>query len=65
LVGVQAEALDAVPASSARWAESWLTTPSASGSENGTPSSTMSAPARSSAQTREGVVSGLGSPAVI
>src|ERR1051325_4294130 len=53
-----------VPAASARCDAAWITGPSAIGSENGTPSSIASAPARSSSSTMRGVASGLGSPHV-
>ena len=52
-----------VPDSSPRCAASWLTRPSASGSLNGTPSSSTSTPARSNASASRRVASRFGSPA--
>ena len=42
---------EATPCSRARWLDFWMVGPSASGSLNGTPSSTTSAPAASSSGT--------------
>jgi hypothetical protein len=53
-----------VPAASARSEDSWMVGPSAIGSENGTPSSMRSHPARSSSSTTFSVVARSGSPAV-
>jgi hypothetical protein len=52
-----------VPEASARWEAAWMTGPSAMGSENGTPSSMMSAPALAMAGTRRSVAASDGSPA--
>ena len=52
-------------ACSARSLERWITGPSAIGSENGTPSSRMSAPASTSACISGTVSGGAGSPAVM
>ena len=52
-----------VPESRPRWAASWLTKPSASGSLNGTPSSSTSTPISSNASARSCVASRSGSPA--
>jgi hypothetical protein len=49
----------------ARSPERWTTGPSAMGSENGTPSSRMSAPASTSARISGTVSEGCGSPAVM
>src|SRR5579872_1874200 len=53
-----------VPFFRARYDAAWITGPSAIGSENGTPSSIASAPARASASTTRTVVSRSGSPQV-
>src|SRR5436309_6366728 len=53
------------PAASARSVARWMTGPSASGSENGTPTSSRSAPARSSARRISPERSRSGSPAVV
>src|SRR5262245_42538660 len=53
-----------VPAASARSVARWITGPSASGSENGTPTSRTSAPARSSAFRISADRARSGSPAV-
>jgi hypothetical protein len=47
---------------SATWVARWMTTPSASGSLNGTPNSIMSAPARAIASTTRSEVSASGYP---
>ena len=52
-----------MPPSSARCAASWFVSPSASGSENGTPSSRMSVPLAKSARQTASDVSKSGSPA--
>ena len=52
------------PRSSARWLALWITGPSARGSENGTPSSSTSAPPLSSSRAAATVRSSEGSPAV-
>src|SRR5882724_3358269 len=52
------------PCLSARSLERWMVGPSAIGSEKGTPSSMMSAPAPGSACMIGTVIAGLGSPAV-
>src|SRR6185436_9890933 len=52
------------PAASARSVARWMTGPSASGSENGTPTSSTSAPARSSAFRISAERARSGSPAV-
>jgi hypothetical protein len=49
----------------ARSVARWITGPSAIGSENGTPSSITSAPARASACISGTVRSGAGSPAAM
>src|ERR1035437_799501 len=54
-----------VPAARARSEESWMVGPSAMGSENGTPSSMISAPAPSRRWIISSVVARSGSPAVI
>ena len=54
-----------VPAARARSLARWITGPSASGSENGTPTSMMSAPARSRARRMSDVRARDGSPAVM
>ncbi len=51
------------PALRARSAASWFTAPSASGSENGTPSSMMSAPASARPRMMSRQRSMVGSPA--
>src|SRR4051812_3027569 len=53
------------PAASARSVARWITGPSASGSENGTPTSSTSAPARSSAFRISADRGRSGSPAVV
>src|SRR5690242_7926997 len=53
------------PAVSARSVARWMTGPSASGSENGTPTSSTSAPARSSALRISPDTVRFGSPAVV
>ena len=53
-----------MPRASARSLAFWITGPSAIGSENGTPSSIMSAPPAASACMISGVASANGSPAV-
>ena len=53
------------PAASARSVARWMTGPSASGSENGTPTSSTSAPARSSAFRISADRGRSGSPAVV
>ena len=52
------------PAESAACVDCWTTGPSAMGSENGTPSSTMSAPASMSVATSRSEVSSDGWPPV-
>src|SRR3989442_3572274 len=52
------------PCANARSEARWITGPSAIGSENGTPSSTTSAPAATSACSNGTVTAGVGSPAV-
>src|SRR5688572_21330541 len=52
------------PAASARCPARWMTGPSPTGSENGTPSSMTSAPRRSASINRRAVASSEGSPAV-
>ena len=52
------------PKASARSPAFWITGPSAEGSEKGTPSSMMSAPAFAMACISEGVLSAKGKPAV-
>ena len=52
------------PAASARWVARWITGPSASGSENGMPSSMTSAPRRAASTTSFRVIASDGSPAV-
>src|ERR1039457_2019709 len=54
-----------VPAARARSEDSWMVGPSAMGSENGTPSSIISAPAPSRRWIISSVVARSGSPAVI
>jgi hypothetical protein len=49
-----------MPAWRARWEASWMTGPSAVGSENGTPSSRMSRPAPQAARRISKLVSGFG-----
>ncbi len=49
-----------IPPSKARWLARWMVVPSASGSEKGMPSSTMSQPASTSAGTTSNVVSTSG-----
>ena len=51
-----------VPAARALWLDAWMTAPSAIGSENGTPSSTISAPALHTVFTSFFVKSSEGSP---
>src|SRR5208283_1324719 len=53
------------PDSKPRWAASWFTRPSASGSLNGTPSSSTSTPILSNASASRRVASRFGSPAPI
>src|SRR3989475_1726376 len=53
-----------MPWSSAAWVERWMVGPSASGSENGTPTSTKSAPAAATSRRASSDVSGVGNPAV-
>src|SRR5206468_3604806 len=55
---------DEAPAASARVPARWTTGPSASGSENGTPSSTTSAPRWAASTTSRRVSASEGSPAV-
>ena len=52
------------PALRARSAASWLTAPSANGSENGTPSSMTSAPASAMERMMARHFSSVGSPAL-
>ena len=54
-----------VPLASARRPARWTTGPSASGSENGTPSSMASAPRFSASTMRRRVSSSEGSPAMM
>src|SRR5438552_17432938 len=53
-----------MPWSSAAWVERWMVGPSASGSENGTPTSTKSAPAAATHLRASSDTSGVGNPAV-
>ncbi len=53
-----------MPLASARSEAFWITGPSAIGSENGTPSSITSAPARAIASMISALASANGSPAV-
>ena len=53
------------PAASARVAAAWIIGPSASGSENGTPSSTRSAPASTYAAATAAEVSSSGKPPIM
>src|SRR5437870_982339 len=53
-----------IPWSSAVWVERWMVGPSARGSENGTPTSTKSAPAAATTRNASSDWSGVGNPAV-
>src|SRR6266480_2763130 len=53
-----------MPWSSAAWVERWMVGPSASGSENGTPTSMKSAPAAARSRRASRDNSGVGNPAV-
>src|SRR5882762_9532424 len=53
-----------IPWSSAVWVERWMVGPSARGSENGTPTSTKSAPAAATHRRASRDRSGVGNPAV-
>ena len=53
-----------IPCSNAAWVVRWMVGPSASGSENGTPTSTKSAPAATTARSRSRETAGVGKPAV-
>src|SRR5216684_4730997 len=53
-----------MPCSSAVWVVRWIVGPSASGSENGTPTSTKSAPADATAEIASSDLAGVGNPAV-
>jgi hypothetical protein len=53
-----------VPAASARTPARWMTGPSPSGSENGTPISITSTPLRSACSTSRRVIASDGSPAI-
>src|SRR2546422_269910 len=53
-----------MPCSRAAWVERWMVGPSARGSENGTPTSTKSAPAAATARRASSDSSGVGNPAV-
>src|SRR5947199_7803968 len=53
-----------IPWSSAVWIERWMVGPSARGSENGTPTSTKSAPAAATSRRASRDSSGVGNPAV-
>src|SRR5882672_3236049 len=53
-----------IPWSSAVWVERWMVGPSARGSENGTPTSTKSAPAAATCRRASSDTSGVGNPAV-
>src|SRR5205809_6749049 len=53
-----------IPCSNAAWVERWMVGPSASGSENGTPTSRKSAPAAATSRRASSDVSGVGNPAV-
>src|SRR5439155_25985542 len=53
-----------MPWSRAAWVERWMVGPSARGSENGTPTSTKSAPAAATRRRAWSDSSGVGNPAV-
>src|SRR5216110_3381092 len=53
-----------MPCSSAACVERWIVGPSASGSENGTPTSTKSAPAAATRRSASRETAGVGKPAV-
>src|SRR6266566_7495053 len=53
-----------IPCSSAVWVVRWMVGPSASGSENGTPTSMKSAPAAATRRSASSETSGVGKPAV-
>src|SRR5439155_5310468 len=53
-----------MPCSSAVWVVRWIVGPSASGSENGTPTSTKSAPAAATRRRASSEARGVGKPAV-
>src|SRR5207249_12166847 len=53
-----------MPWSKAVWVERWIVGPSARGSENGTPTSTKSAPAAATQRRAWSDSSGVGNPAV-
>src|SRR6266705_6359214 len=53
-----------MPCSSAVWVVRWIVGPSASGSENGTPTSTKSAPASATRRSASSEAAGVGKPAV-
>src|SRR6266480_3226342 len=53
-----------IPWSSAAWIERWMVGPSARGSENGTPTSTKSAPAAATRRSASRDRAGVGNPAV-
>src|SRR5439155_7327301 len=53
-----------MPWSRAAWVERWMVGPSARGSENGTPTSTKSAPAAATSRKASSDSTGVGNPAV-